>query len=268
MKTISLCDISMTVTRYKDFLDILQNPTENILVFTPNPEIFVRASRDEEFREILKKATYNVPDGVWLYLGYDLAKGKSVFQTWKRFLFDRPKLVREYGELIKGADLTLEIIRSCQVSWVPILIIDKKIIHPRNPLEAKKQELQKHLKEELEKLYPWLTVYVLFDGDMAGDGIAHFIEIHHIGYVFSCLGMKTQEKALIEIWNFLPTYTKVVWLWVGASIDFLLGIQKRAPVFFQKLGLEWLYRLSQSPRTRMKRIWDAVVEFPRLVKKI
>jgi exopolysaccharide biosynthesis WecB/TagA/CpsF family protein len=37
-------------------------------------------------------------------------------------------------------------------------------------------------------------------------------------------------------------------LCIGASIDFLTGKEKRAPLLFQKLGLEWAFRLLQSPR--------------------
>lgn len=35
---------------------------------------------------------------------------------------------------------------------------------------------------------------------------------------------------------------------IGASIDFLTGTQKRAPLWMQRSGLEWLYRLLQDPR--------------------
>jgi UDP-N-acetyl-D-mannosaminuronic acid transferase (WecB/TagA/CpsF family) len=70
---------------------------------------------------------------------------------------------------------------------------------------------------------------------MSPDAMAHYIEIHKIDYAFSCLGMKTQESTLIDIWQYLPSYTHVVGIGVGASIDFLLGIQKRAPWIFQAL---------------------------------
>lgn len=53
---------------------------------------------------------------------------------------------------------------------------------------------------------------------------------------------------------------------MGASIDFLLGLQKRAPIIFQRLGLEWLYRLITQPRIRARRIWDAVYHFQKLIK--
>jgi exopolysaccharide biosynthesis WecB/TagA/CpsF family protein len=37
-------------------------------------------------------------------------------------------------------------------------------------------------------------------------------------------------------------------LCVGASIDFLTGKERRAPQLLQRLGLEWAFRLLQSPR--------------------
>jgi N-acetylglucosaminyldiphosphoundecaprenol N-acetyl-beta-D-mannosaminyltransferase len=80
--------------------------------------------------------------------------------------------------------------------------------------------------------------------------------------------MKTQEKRLIEIWSYLSPEQRVVGLGVGASIDFLLGLQRRAPIIFQKMGLEWLYRLILEPRKRWRRIYTAVVEFPTIIIKI
>ena len=53
---------------------------------------------------------------------------------------------------------------------------------------------------------------------------------------------------------------------VGGTFDFLAGRIKRAPHIFRSLGLEWLWRLIQEPR-RIKRIRNAVVVFPLLVKK-
>lgn len=38
---------------------------------------------------------------------------------------------------------------------------------------------------------------------------------------------------------------------VGASLDFLTGIQTRAPAAMQRLSMEWLYRLGSDPR----RLW-------------
>jgi len=40
---------------------------------------------------------------------------------------------------------------------------------------------------------------------------------------------------------------------VGGSFDVLAGKVKRAPLFLQQLGLEWLYRVLQEPRRMWKR---------------
>jgi N-acetylglucosaminyldiphosphoundecaprenol N-acetyl-beta-D-mannosaminyltransferase len=40
---------------------------------------------------------------------------------------------------------------------------------------------------------------------------------------------------------------------VGATIDFLAGRVKRAPLWMQRGGLEWIYRLCQEPRRLFKR---------------
>ncbi len=37
-------------------------------------------------------------------------------------------------------------------------------------------------------------------------------------------------------------------LCIGASVDFLTGRERRAPRFLQRLGMEWVFRLLQSPR--------------------
>jgi exopolysaccharide biosynthesis WecB/TagA/CpsF family protein len=37
-------------------------------------------------------------------------------------------------------------------------------------------------------------------------------------------------------------------LCVGASINFVTGIEKRAPPWMRRIGCEWLYRLSRNPK--------------------
>ena len=38
---------------------------------------------------------------------------------------------------------------------------------------------------------------------------------------------------------------------VGASLDFLAGVERRAPALVQRAGMEWAWRLAQNP----KRLW-------------
>jgi N-acetylglucosaminyldiphosphoundecaprenol N-acetyl-beta-D-mannosaminyltransferase len=46
---------------------------------------------------------------------------------------------------------------------------------------------------------------------------------------------------------------RAVQLCVGAAFDFLAGNKQTAPAFMQRLGLEWLFRLSQEPQRLWKR---------------
>jgi N-acetylglucosaminyldiphosphoundecaprenol N-acetyl-beta-D-mannosaminyltransferase len=48
-----------------------------------------------------------------------------------------------------------------------------------------------------------------------------------------------------------------VGLCVGASLLFATGRVKRAPRYWQKLSLEWLYRITQDRRRMLRRLWDA-----------
>jgi exopolysaccharide biosynthesis WecB/TagA/CpsF family protein len=50
-------------------------------------------------------------------------------------------------------------------------------------------------------------------------------------------------------------------LCIGASLDFLIGEQVRAPLMFQRAGLEWLFRLASDPRRFWRRY---LVEGPRI----
>jgi N-acetylglucosaminyldiphosphoundecaprenol N-acetyl-beta-D-mannosaminyltransferase len=40
---------------------------------------------------------------------------------------------------------------------------------------------------------------------------------------------------------------------VGGSIDVIAGMTRRAPSAWQRLGLEWLFRLLQEPRRMFRR---------------
>ncbi len=63
--------------------------------------------------------------------------------------------------------------------------------------------------------------------------------------VFVALGSPKQENLIQRIRSILP---KSWWLGVGISFSFLCGEVRRAPRWLQRIGLEWLHRLSQDPK--------------------
>jgi exopolysaccharide biosynthesis WecB/TagA/CpsF family protein len=65
------------------------------------------------------------------------------------------------------------------------------------------------------------------------------------------VGAPKQEK---WIFKYKDQFTHIkLFMALGATIDFEAGNIKRAPKIFQKIGLEWLYRLIKEPRRLWKR---------------
>lgn len=76
---------------------------------------------------------------------------------------------------------------------------------------------------------------------------------------FLAVGMPQQEILARHIAE--HPQARGVGLCIGAAIDFLTGKQRRAPVWVQKAGLEWLYRLLSDPRRLASRY---LIECPRI----
>jgi len=72
------------------------------------------------------------------------------------------------------------------------------------------------------------------------------------------VGAPKQEKWIFKYKDLLPQIK--IHLAIGATIDFEAGNVKRAPKIFQKLALEWFYRLMMEP----KRLWRRYIieDFP------
>jgi len=66
--------------------------------------------------------------------------------------------------------------------------------------------------------------------------------------VFVAQGSPRQEILM----NNLINQHKALYMGLGGSFDVYTGTKKRAPILFQKTGLEWLYRLIKEP-TRISR---------------
>ncbi len=63
--------------------------------------------------------------------------------------------------------------------------------------------------------------------------------------VLVALGCPAQERFAADVAALLPGK---VWIGVGGSFDFFAGRRRRAPRMAQRLGLEWVVRLTQEPR--------------------
>lgn len=116
--------------------------------------------------------------------------------------------------------------------------------------------------EKLQREHPGLKIAGTHDGYFRDEGpVVAAINQAGPDALLVCLGAPKQEYFMEEHDGEL---TVPVMAGLGGSMDVLAGNVRRAPVFFQKCGLEWLYRLCKEPK-RWKRmirlplyLWDAV----------
>ncbi len=218
--------------------DFLRLP-DQYKIFTPNPEMIVKAQEDEYFKKILNNGDLNLCDG----FGVKMAG----------LLFDR-SLAR-----VAGVDFMLDVCGLAAEQGKGVYLLGSG-----NDVVVSKAC------EELSKKFPTLKISGYNKGPEITEGLAKQLdegileEICNSGaqILFVAFGMGKQEKWIYENLPKLPN-VKVA-MGVGGSFDFISGAIKRAPLFLRKLGLEWVYRLIQEPR-RIGRIFNATAKFTYLV---
>jgi len=85
-------------------------------------------------------------------------------------------------------------------------------------------------------------------------------------YLFLAVGSPRQELVAQK----LKSLTKLncVTLCIGASILFLVGEEKRAPVWIQKLHLEWMFRMIMNPGRLFKRYVTNILLLPTVFTRL
>ncbi|HCL78512.1 MAG TPA: hypothetical protein DIC53_00925, partial [Synergistaceae bacterium] len=98
----------------------------------------------------------------------------------------------------------------------------------------------------LQTKFPDLVVAGYRDGyfDAGDPSICPAVRSSGAKILFAALGVPKQEIWLADHGIDLGD---VVAVGVGGSFDVLSGALKRAPLLWQKIGMEWLYRLIQEP---------------------
>lgn len=97
------------------------------------------------------------------------------------------------------------------------------------------------------------------------DNICSYINNAKPDVLFVAYGSPAQEFWIDR--NLKKLNSVNIAIGVGGTFDFVAGRIKRAPVIFQKVGLEWLWRLFLEP-SRIKRIWRATFVFVGLISSI
>jgi N-acetylglucosaminyldiphosphoundecaprenol N-acetyl-beta-D-mannosaminyltransferase len=237
MDNISILGVKITNKNKQELLASAKNfllDGQQHFIVTPNPEILLAASKDEELFYILNSADISLGDGIGLKIA-----------SW---------LVGENLPRITGADFSRDLLAMAAAEKIKVGFLTWK-----NGL-SKKSEIEEALKIK----YPQLDFIVLAidreaDAKLNEEFIDFGPEIILVG-----LGFPWQEKFIYHNLKNIPA-AKIM-IGVGGTLDFLTGRRKRAPEFICKIGLEWLWRFLFSPQAvgqkRSKRIWNAVAVFP------
>ena len=119
-------------------------------------------------------------------------------------------------------------------------------------LGARREVLERAL-ERLQARFPRLEVAGARDGYFDEDqsrGVADAIRASRPDVVFVAMSSPRKEYFLGE---YGPSLGAPFVMGVGGSIDVIAGLTRRAPLVWQRLGLEWLFRLLQEPRRMFRR---------------
>ncbi|MCQ6276840.1 WecB/TagA/CpsF family glycosyltransferase [Bacillus sp. V3B] len=200
-------------------------------IVTANPEIVMHSYENERYRNIVQSAHYVVPDGHGILLASKLLK-------------------HPIEERIAGYDLMTHLLNEAnQEKWKVYLL-------------GGKEEVNKKAVDRIQKQFPHLKLVGHHHGyfSLEDKEVPH--EIHQLkpDLVFVALGFPRQEE---WIDHHFSTFDKGIFIGVGGSIDVLAGNVKRAPEFWQKIQLEWLYRLIQQPSR-----WRRMLALPKFLFKI
>lgn len=191
-------------------------------IITANPIMMMAAIENPDYKAMMKTAELIVPDGT----GVVWASQKGGDPVTER---------------VPGYDLLHELMKQGEkLGWRVYLL-------------GSTPEVIQETARRLAAQYPGVTIAGYHDGYFGPDEDEEIIrEIVQAAphLLFVARGADTQEPWIAK---YKATLGVPVMMGVGGSFDVISGRTKRAPKAFQRLRLEWLYRLLKEP-TRFRRM--------------
>jgi N-acetylglucosaminyldiphosphoundecaprenol N-acetyl-beta-D-mannosaminyltransferase len=211
-------------TRSMDELvdDLLERrpPGRLHMVVTMNLDHVVRLRRNENFRAAYRRADVVTADGVPVF-AYARMRGVSVHKVSGSDLF-----VRLMERLQPGRHRCFFVLSSEKLGKAMLANLAQKGF----------------ASDQVAFAVPPFGFED--DGDVSM-ALAQTISAFVPSHLFICVGAPKSE-----IWccRHSDALTNTHAFCVGAAAEFYLGLKRRAPVFMQLAGLEWLWRFGQEPR--------------------
>ena len=206
-------------------------------IFASNPEKNFTVPKDPELYECYRQADLLLPDGIGMVKAAQVLYGAALSRVpGSEFIFEICRVAREEGRgvFVYGA----------------------------------KEEVNARSCEALAERFPGLKIVGRANGYVTGDempGLIEKINVSGASVLFLALGSPKQEKWFAKYKDRL-TLVRVV-QGIGGTLDTIGGTVKRAPEFWCRHNLEWLYRLLSEPnRIARQRVlpifaWLVLVEW-------
>jgi exopolysaccharide biosynthesis WecB/TagA/CpsF family protein len=192
-------------------------------VVTPNVDHVIRHYHDPEFRALYAQAAYVFLDSHFL---------AHVFGLLKR---------RRY-RVSPGSDLTAAVMSSV------IKPNDVAVMVGGSAEQAQELRARFGLKA-LRHIDPPMNF--IHDKVAVESCLRAIEESSPFRFCFLAIGTPQQEVIAQKLKE--RGVARGLALCIGASINFITGVEKRAPLWMRKSGFEWLFRLVQNPRRLAKR---------------
>ena len=266
-------------------------PEGKLLINTINAHSYNTARKDELFAEALTNGDVLIPDGVSIVKACRWIKAKSLpkerIAGWDLFEFEMNKLEEcgmknvECG--VNNSSLDNSQSASADHSTLNILALasvsTSRAQHStlRSPqrtvmfMGSSEKVLDLVVKRAAE-VYPHLKIvtysppYKPEFSDEDNKAIVEAINAADPDLLWIGMTAPKQEKWTYSHWNELNIHCHVGT--IGAVFDFFAGTVERAPMWWQRHGLEWLYRLLKEPKRMWRRyiignslfLWNMVKE--------
>ncbi len=183
-------------------------------VVTPNTEFVQMAKKDRQFCALLNGADLAIPDGIGVVYGAKI-------------------LGRPLKERVPGVEFAAGLCQRMSRQGGRLFLLGAK------PGVAEMATTR------LQQDYPGLNVCGVHDGYFKdSQPVVEAIRMAEADVVFVCLGAPKQEHWMAK---YAEACGAKLLVGLGGSLDVFAGQVKRAPQSWQRLGLEWLYRLVKQP---------------------
>lgn len=209
-------------------------------VVTPNVDHLIKLRKDSDFRQIYNKATIVLPDGMPI--------------LWTSIIMGTP-----LKERVNGTDLFLKLCEVSSEKGYKLFFLGGK---PGSALKAAKVLRGKY--QKINVIGEYSPPFGFENNKPENDKIVKMIKNGKPDILFVGLGAPKQEKWVFRHFKELNVPVSIG---IGASFEFASGVVKRAPVWMQKSGLEWFWRLMMEPKRLWRRYLVDDMKFLGLVAK-